>query len=335
MKPALFFRYVRVMLRQFRGTLLGLVALLAVGTTLFAVSPLQQLGGKRPDLDSAMYAAWMAMFAETIFSNVDHWYLEAVGALFPLFGAVVVGEGVVRLGLLLMARQKGDQEWMKVIASTQSNHVVLCGLGHLGFRVLEYLNAQKVPCVCIEKSPSGSVLARARAMGVAILERDMRDDDALIHAGVERARLIIIATNDDLANLEVALDARRLNPSIKTAMRQFDQAIAQKLQQSFDVGYAFSSAAVAAPIVAAKALGLYASVPMVVDKAPAMQTKELTVDAASKLHGKAIAEIERAHAVKVVLAWHGGAWVLPSPDDRVTAPTQLMVFGAEDRFAGL
>ncbi len=322
--------YARVLLRQFRGTLIALVTVVALGATLFAVSPLQALGGRRPDIDSALYAAWMALFAETVFLAVDHWYLEALAAVFPLFGAIVVGEGVVRLGLLLMARRQGDEEWMKVVASTYSNHVVLCGMGHLGIRVLEHLVEQNVPVVCIEKAPDGNMLSKARELKVPVIARDMRDDDALRSAGVERAKLIIIATNDDLANLEVALDARRMNPTIKTAMRQFEQQIAQKLQSSFDVSYAFSSAAVAAPIVAAKALGLYASGPQVEAKAPQMTTVEVRVADGSPLAGKSIADIEVAHALKVVLAFERGSWQVPRPDSRLEAGAQVMVFGASD-----
>ncbi|MCC6811762.1 MAG: NAD-binding protein [Deltaproteobacteria bacterium] len=327
------FAYARVVLRQFRGTLLALALLVAIGTTLFSVSPLSQLGGRRPDLDSAFYAAWMALFAETIFTSVDHWYLEVLSMVFPLFGAVVVGEGVVRLGLLLMARRQGDQEWVKVVASTFSDHVVLCGLGHLGFRVLEYLVEQKVPVVCIEKDPNGAFLSRARAGKVPVIERDMRDDDALISAGIEKARLVIIATNDDLANLEVALDARRLNPKIKTAVRQFDQQIAAKLQQSFDVSYAFSSAAVAAPIVAAKALGLYAPVPVISEKAPGLVTREVNADRSPKLAGQIVADVERSHAIKVMLTKKDGAWRVPSPDDRLSG--DVVLYGGEAQVAGV
>lgn len=319
-----------MLLRQFRGTLIALVAIVAFGATLFAVSPLKALGGQRPDIDSAIYAAWMALFAETVFLAVDHWYLEALAAIFPLFGAIVVGEGVVRLGLLLMARRQGDEEWMKVVASTYSNHVVLCGMGHLGLRVVEHLVEQNVPVVCIEKAPDGNMLSKARALKVPVIARDMRDDDALRSAGVERAKLIIIATNDDLANLEVALDARRMNPSIKTAMRQFEQQIAQKLQSSFNVSYAFSSAAVAAPIVAAKALGLYATGPQVENIAPQMTTRELRVADGSPLLGQSVSDIERAHALKIVLTFEGGSWQVPRPDTRVALGAQVMVFGASD-----
>ena len=83
-----------------------------------------------------------------------------------------------------------------------------------------------------------------------ILIRDMKEDQALIDAGVAHARAIIIATNEDMANLEVALDARRLNPKIRILMRMFDQQIASKIKDAFAIDHAFSSAALAAPIVA-------------------------------------------------------------------------------------
>ncbi|NJL18652.1 MAG: hypothetical protein HC938_17335 [Nitrospira sp.] len=43
--------------------------------------------------------------------------------------------------------------------------------------------------------------------------------------------MIVIATNDDMANLEVALDARRLNPKIRVLMRLYDQQIAAKIAE--------------------------------------------------------------------------------------------------------
>ena len=87
-----------------------------------------------------------------------------------------------------------------------------------------------------------------------VLVRDMKEDQALIDAGVQHARTIIIATNDDMANLEVALDARRMNPKIRVIMRLFDQRIADKFKEAALIDEAFSSAALAAPMVAEMAL---------------------------------------------------------------------------------
>ncbi|MBW3575525.1 MAG: NAD-binding protein, partial [Actinobacteria bacterium] len=78
--------------------------------------------------------------------------------------------------------------------------------------------------------------------------------DTLIDAGVEHASAVIICTNDDTANLEVALDARRMNPRIRVVMRLFEQQLARKLSEVLNVDAAFSSSNLAAPVVAALAL---------------------------------------------------------------------------------
>ena len=121
---------------------------------------------------------------------------------------------------------------------------------HLGFRVLGQLIASGTPVVAIERDTGGRFLDDARRTGVPILVRDMKDDQALLDAGIQHARAIVIATNDDMANLEVALDARRMNPKIRIIMRQFDQQIADKLREAKLIDEAFSSAALAAPAVA-------------------------------------------------------------------------------------
>jgi hypothetical protein len=192
----------------------------------------------------------MALFAQTIFSPPETWYLALLDGVYPLIGFGLVGEGVVRLGLLIVSRQHGEKEWMKVMASTHRDHVVLCGLGHLGYRILQQLKAAGEPVVAIEVDPTCRFLAEAKASGTPVLVRDMKDDEALREAGIAHARVVVIASNDDLANLEVALDARRLNPQIRVVMRLFDQRIADKFKDVKLIDEAFSAAALAAPRVA-------------------------------------------------------------------------------------
>lgn len=241
--------YALAITARFRFTLLLLGALVLVGTVLFALTPHAALGGRRPPLWEALAASWMSILAQAIFSPPQTWYLAVVGAVYPLFGLVLIGEGVVRLGLLLASRQHGEKEWMTVMASTHRDHVVLCGLGHLGGRILQQLLARGEAVVAIERDGEARFASSARAEGVPVLIRDMKNDDALVEAGVAHARAIIIATNDDIANLEVALDARRLNPRIQVLMRMFDQELALKLKGALGIDEAFSSAALAAPMV--------------------------------------------------------------------------------------
>lgn len=239
---------------QFRWTLtLLMMAVLLLGT-LYALTPHAQLGGRPPDLFTSFFGAWMALFAQPILMPPERWYIAVLCGLYPLLGFGLVGEGIVRIGMLILSRERGEKEWMKVTASTYRDHVVLCGLGHLGFRILNQLLAAKQPVVAIEKAGGALFLPDAKATGTPVLVRDMREDQALVEAGVAHARTIIIATDDDMANLEVALDARRMNPKIRVIMRLYDQRIADKFKEAALIDEAFSPAALAAPIVAEMAI---------------------------------------------------------------------------------
>jgi hypothetical protein len=244
----------RRLLRDFRWTLSLLAMLVLLLATLYAVTPHRQLGGQPPSVITALFGAWMALFAQPILTPPETWYLAALDALYPLFGFVLIGEGLVRIALLIVSRERGEKEWMLVTASTFRNHIVLCGLGHLGYRILNQLLAANMPVVALEKAADARFLADAKATGTPVLVRDMKEDQALVDAGIKHARAIIIATNDDLANLEVALDARRMNPSIRVIMRLFDQQMADKFKEAALIDEAFSPAALAAPIVAGMAL---------------------------------------------------------------------------------
>ena len=144
---------------------------------------------------------------------------------YPVIGFILLGEGVVRLSLLMVSRRRGEKEWMLVMASTCRDHVILCGLGHLGFRIMEQLRLGGMEVVCIERNGEGRLVAEAKAMGVPVLAEDMTDDRSLLGAGVHHARTIIAATNNDVANLEVVLDARRVNPRIRVMLRPVRPAV--------------------------------------------------------------------------------------------------------------
>jgi voltage-gated potassium channel len=246
--------FARRLVHDFRWTLsLLMMAVLLLGT-LYAVTPHAALGGHPPDPFTAFFGAWMALFAQPILMPPERWYLAVLCGVYPLVGFGLVGEGVVRIGLLILSKERGEKEWMIVTASTYRNHIVLCGLGHLGFRILNQLLAESVDVVALEKNATGRFLSEAKATGTPVLVRDMKEDQALVDAGVQHARAIIIATNDDMANLEVALDSKRMNPKIRVIMRLFDQRMADKFKEAALIDEAFSAAALAAPIVAGMAL---------------------------------------------------------------------------------
>jgi len=313
-----FWLYAKAIVKEFRWTLAGVTLAVAVGGVLYGLTPLAALGGRRPDPLVALYGAWMALFAETALGPPDTWYLALLSGAYPLVGFVLVGEGIVRFALLMASKQRGEREWMKVMASTYRNHIVLCGLGHLGWRVLGQLLHRNAQVVAVEKDPDCRFLAQARSTGIPILVADMKDDRVLVEAGLPHAHAIIIATNDDMANLEAAMDARRMNPKIRVIMRLYDQQVAAKLVDALHVDAAFSSSALAAATVAAMSLDckVLASYDVAGESHVAA---EVAVAAGSPLVGKTIAALEAGWAVKVLARAAAGGSAAESPPPAHTA----------------
>jgi voltage-gated potassium channel len=286
---SLYFRYLLI---EFRWSLGLLAAAVLLGTILFHI-PVSSDTGLRPSIPRCIYASWMALLAQQVFPP-DSWYVAIINATYPLLGLVLVGEGIVRLALLMVSKRQGEKEWMKVMASTYRNHFIVCGLGRLGYRVTEQLLAQQMEVVTLEKDEAGRFVPMAKALGVPVLIRDMKEDQALLDAGIAHARAIVICTNDDLANLEVALDSRRMNPGVRVVMGLFDQEIAQKIAGAMTVDAvfaAFSASTLAAPMVAAMSMGAKVLASMSIGGV-AYTATELIVDEKSGLIGKRVEQVE-------------------------------------------
>ena len=172
----------------------------------------------------------------------------------PLFGVALIVRGLVRVGGSLFDVDERQKLWVKIMSDQMKEHVVLCGLGHVGIRVAESLVQLGVPVVAIEKVSSESFAADVEKLGVPVLYGDARRDAILLEAGIRRARAVVCATDDDLTNLEVAIDSRRENPTIRVIMRVFDQRVAGKIGDALDLDQTFSSAALAGPLVALQAI---------------------------------------------------------------------------------
>jgi voltage-gated potassium channel len=291
--------YIRALLREFRWTLLALLALVTLGALLHRFAPAQQLpDNQRCSIGDSIYAGWMALLAQPQYTKCP-WYLKMVYAFYPVTGFILFGEGVVRLALLMLSRRRGEKEWMLVVASTYRDHVILCGLGHLGFRVLERLVTMNAPTVVLEQSTDSPFIHEAKAMRVPVLVRDMTEDAALIDAGVEYADTIIICSNDDMANIEVALDARRMNPEIHCLMRMYDQRVASKITDALTIDAAFSASALAAPLIAAMAFQTRILATFSIGGEPYVAA-EVKVEEGTALSGRTITDVENTYATRVL-----------------------------------
>ncbi len=136
-----------------------------------------------------------------------------------------------------------------------SDHVVVCGLGRFGLRIVELLREQGVSVVAIT-SPETREDRRVAALdrGAELITGDFRFPDTREAARLDQARALILATSDDLVNLETALDVRGQHPKLCIIMRHSEERLASRLEQDFDLTHVLVPSLLAAPHFAEAAL---------------------------------------------------------------------------------
>jgi Trk K+ transport system NAD-binding subunit len=139
-------------------------------------------------------------------------------------------------------------------------HVVVVGLGSVGIRVLEGLQAVGREVVVIERSEGNRYLNHARALGAPVLIADATQRQTLEAANVHSASAVAVLTSDDLTNIETALAVRDYLGerwlTVPVVLRVFDRALGHTVEHHFDFRHVRSISALAAPRFVGAALGL-------------------------------------------------------------------------------
>ena len=254
----------------------------------------------------------------------------------PILGLGILGLGLADFGAQLFNRRGRSKEWEMAVASTFRNHVVLIGMGHLGFRVANQLRDMGRELVVVELDDRQDLTREIRARDVPVIIDDAARDSVLLGAGIERARAIILAIQNDALNLKIALKARALNPQIDVIVRIFDDDFAEALRKQFGFT-AMSATSLAAPFFAATAAGVDLSQPVTVDGHP-LSVSRLIIAAGSSLSALTVGAVEQRYDVSVVMIHSSEGTDMHPPDARrLKAGDSVAVFGAPEsvnRLAG-
>jgi monovalent cation:H+ antiporter-2, CPA2 family len=109
-----------------------------------------------------------------------------------------------------------------------AGHVVIVGSGRVGRHISEVLTQLKVPRLVVEMDPAR--LALLRRIGVPVLFGDAASSEVLDHAGLERARALIVTLPDDAAAGAVVMAARARSPELRIIVRASTWAGARRLR---------------------------------------------------------------------------------------------------------
>ncbi len=289
-----------LLLRDFRIPLL-LFALVVVGGGLVYYYLYQSAPEPEPlaSLAEAIYLILTMVVFQAGGSFPQTWYLQIFYFVMPVVGLSILAQGLTDFGVLLFNRRARSREWEMAVASTFSNHTILVGMGHLGFRVVQKMRELDQEVVVIEQEPREDLALQLQALDVPLLQGDGTREALLRAAGVDKARTLILCTQNDNLNLQIAVKARSINPHLKVVIRIFDDDFARALEQQFGFT-AISATGMAAPVFAAIAAGMDISHPITVE-GESLCLARLTLSAPSRLTRLSVADVEREYGVSVVL----------------------------------
>ncbi len=314
-----------VLLKEFRKPLL-LFILLIVGSGLLYFYLAQSTPYAPSGPIEAIYLTLTLTFFQSGGEFPHLWYLQIFYFLMPFLGIAVLAQGLTDFGVLLFNRRERGKEWEMAVASTFANHIILIGLGHLGFRVVKNLFDMHQDVVVVETKPKPDLVSSIHALDIPIIEDDGTRDNVLEAAGIRKARTIILCTQNDSLNLQMALKARNLNPHIQVVIRIFDDEFATALHRQFGFK-AISATGMAAPVFASIAAGIDITPPIQID-GQANSLARLDIPLASPFIGQSINQLEDQFEVSIVLLNRAGDTDYhPSGDRRIQAADVLGVLG--------
>lgn len=139
-------------------------------------------------------------------------------------------------------------------------HVLVAGLESLGVAIVERLARDGADVTVLASASERDRFEHQVApLGVTLVTGSAVATGNLVAAGCEDADVLVLAGDDDSINVDAALAARRLRPSLPLVVRVFDSALARYLEHSLTQVTVLSMSAAAAPVFADMALAAIAN----------------------------------------------------------------------------
>jgi voltage-gated potassium channel len=115
----------------------------------------------------------------------------------------------------IFGRRKLEKQISKL-----NNHYIICGYGRIGGIVSKELSDDNIPFVVVEQDPGK--IEKLENDHFLYLNMDATSEEALIKAGMDKAKGIVTAVSSDADNVFITLTAKGLRPDIFILARTSD-----------------------------------------------------------------------------------------------------------------
>ncbi len=234
--------------------------------------------------------------------------------------ALIVGGELRRL----MGRRK-----LQTRINQLNSHVIICGYGRMGRLVAREFRNRNMPLVIVDSDPTGT--AQAEEDGLLYVLGDASEGEALLQAGLMRARGLVSCLPSDAANVYVTLTARGYRQDLTIVARAEQQATEPKLRR------AGADRIVCPQAIGALRIANVLTRPHVVDfvdvaaKGVELEMDEYVVSDASPFRGQSLRQAalrQRAEVMVVAVKRADGTTVFsPGGDEIIQERDTLIMIG--------
>lgn len=315
-----YWRFARYLAREFRVSLIVFWTLVFGGGTLVFAT----YHGHELSYLEAIYGVFMLIFMESALEFPREWFLQPLWFLLPLIGLGAIADSLVRLGYLVFASKEKLQEWHMMQASSLKDHLIVIGVGKVGSRIIKDLLALREAVVAVDLRTDGTMASELIDLGVPVIQGDCRLKKTLEAAGVARAKSVIFATDDDLANLDGALTAREIRPEVSVVLRMFDETLATKVAAAFKMP-AISTSATSAPAFIAAATGRSVLAAFSLDGSEQLHVADVAVAPGGPMAWQDVGVVQAQFGVNIILHRRGDETTVNPAHDLVLAPGDRML----------
>jgi voltage-gated potassium channel len=207
-----------------RRIVVAIVVLLAAGTLLF----MWTLG---ESWHAALYRTIVSASLTGLDTTPHGLKAEAVTILVVLCGVAIFGYFATQL-LEELAHGVFGGGWKERrrqrMIDELRDHIIVCGYGRVGRRATEEFRGSGVPYVILDHSDDA--IGNAREHEELFIQGNGANDDDLVRAGIDRARGLIVASDDDADNLYITLSAKVRRPELAVIARASSEDAERKLK---------------------------------------------------------------------------------------------------------
>jgi len=322
-----------ILFREFQTPLALFTVTVLIGAFAY-ISIASQVGEPVGGYTEAVYIALTSAFMQFGGDFPRNIYLQLFHIFMPIVGISALALGLADFGSLLFNRRARNKEWEVAVASTMKKHTIIVGLGHLGYRIIQKLNEMDRQMVVIELNPATDLISAVQKMKIPVIQEDATRPAALEAANIKTAQTIILASQNDAMNLQIALKARTLNPKIQVVIRIFDQDFAQALRDQFGFT-ALSATEMAAPVFASAAAGADVTHPISIE-GQQLSLARFTISPSSRIANKTVGYVEDNYNLNVILLRHDQQSEIHPKDTRpLNAGDTLAVLGGPEQLRKL